>query len=85
MGRGTILSDRLTQPTISGGESRVVASENTRLKIDGWTAPGAANREFIAHRITACLRTEAARLSDYCRNWVECLDSGWLHRKGAAR
>lgn len=47
-----------------------------------------ANRELVAARVLERLRTDAARITDVCHNWVEARDIGgrscWIHRKGAA-
>ena len=48
----------------------------------------AANRELIAARMLERLKSEGARLTDVCHNWVERVEFNgracWLHRKGAA-
>lgn len=44
----------------------------------------AANRELIARRMLDRLSSDGPRLLDVCHNWVERVELGWLHRKGAA-
>ena len=62
--------------------SKYISRHNQAMR---WAA---ANRELIAGRILERLRSEGARLTDVCHNWVEQREftgrACWLHRKGAA-
>jgi release factor H-coupled RctB family protein len=42
------------------------------------------NRELIAARMLDRLATRGACIVDICHNWVERIEEGWVHRKGAA-
>ena len=83
-----ILRNHVSTHGMAGLDAGSSAAASYLARHDDAMRWAAANRELIATRILARLRTNGERLSDICHNWVEARVFGagprWLHRKGAA-
>jgi release factor H-coupled RctB family protein len=83
-----ILRQHVDAHGMSGLRAGTEESTNYLTRHNDAMVWAAANRELIAMRMMDRLRTEGARLTDVCHNWVEQREFNgrpcWLHRKGAA-